>query len=186
MSAQIERKLFTIDDCDKMEEAGILSPDERVELINGELIVVRPTGPRHGAAVDGTNEELVRLARGKAIVRVQGCVVLHQMAAPLPDIALLASRSDRYASKNPGPDDIFLIVEVSDSTLEFDSTVKRQLYAITGIREYWIADLRNDRLLVHTQPQGDGYSVVTELHRGDIAAPASLPDCRISVDLLLP
>ena len=186
MSAQIERKLFTIDDLDRMEEAGILLPEERVELINGELIVVRPPGPRHGAAVDGANEAFVRLAGDKAIVRVQGCVILHQMAAPLPDIALLVSRSDRYASKNPGPEDILLIVEVSDSTLDYDSTVKRQLYAITGVREYWIADLRNNRLMVYSEPKGDVYGTVKELHRGDSVAPALLPDCRIPVDLLLP
>ena len=186
MSTQIERRLFTIDDCDKMGEAGILLPDERVELINGELFVVKPTGPRHGAAVDGTIHAFVRLVGDQAIVRVQGCVVLHQMAAPLPDIALLASREDRYVSKNPGPDDILLLVEVSDSTLAFDSIVKLQLYAITGIREYWIADLRNDRLLVHLEPNGDVYATVKELHRGDSVAPASLPDCRIPVDLLLP
>ena len=136
--------------------------------------------------MDGTNQAFVRLAGDKAIVRVQGCVVLHQMAAPLPDIALLAPRDDRYLNKNPAAGDILLIVEVSDSTFRYDSTVKLQLYAITGVREYWIADLRNNRLLVHSDPKGEMYGTVKELHRGQSVAPSSLPDCSIPVGLLLP
>ena len=186
MSAQIERKLFTIDDCDRMSEAGILQPEERVELINGEIIVMRPPGPRHGAAVDGTNRAFVRLLDDEAIVRVQGCVVLHEFAAPLPDIALLALRTDLYAGRNPGPSDVLLIIEVSDSTLEYDSTAKLELYAMAGIPEYWVADLKSNRLMVYSQPQGDAYSTVRELHRGEIVAPMLLPECLIPVDLLLP
>jgi Uma2 family endonuclease len=186
MSSQIERKRFTIDDCDKMEQVGILAPDERIELINGEIILVKPTGPRHGAAVDGTAEVLMQLIRGRANARIQGCVVLHQFAAPLPDITLLAYRADRYVSKNPGPEDILLIVEVSDSTLELDMAVKLPLYAIAGVPEYWLADLRNNRLMVYSKPEGDAYTDVRQLQRGDVVAPAALPDCRIVVDLLLP
>jgi Uma2 family endonuclease len=186
MSAQIERKLFTIDDCDRMAEAGILSPEERIELINGEIVVIRPPGPRHGAAVDRTNRAFVVLVRERAIVRVQGCVVLHHMAAPLPDLALLVPRADDYADKNPSPGDVLLVVEVSDTTFEYDSTVKLPLYAITGIPEYWIADLRTNRLLVYSQPQGESYRAFREMRRGESIAPLSLPDCQIPVDLLLP
>ena len=186
MSIQIERKRFSIDDWDRMADAGILSPEERLELINGELIVIRPPGPRHGAAVDGVNEAFIRLLDKRAIVRVQSAVILHQLAAPLPDITLLAPQSDYYAKRNPGPDDILLVLEVSDATLEYDSTVKLQLYAMTGIREYWIADLRNNRLLAHSNPVGDAYEEVRELQRGDKIAPLLLPEIKISVDLLLP
>jgi Uma2 family endonuclease len=186
MSSQIERKLFTIDDCDKMEQAGILAPDERIELINGEIILVKPTGPRHGAAVDAAAEAMIRLTRGRANVRIQGCVVLHNFAAPLPDITLLAFREDWYARENPGPRDILLVVEVSDSTIEFDTTVKLPLYAIAGVPEYWVADLRNNRLMVYSKPEADAYTDVRQLQRGDVVAPAALPDCRIMVDLLLP
>jgi Uma2 family endonuclease len=145
-----------------------------------------PPGPRHGAAVDGTADALWDHSRGKALVRVQGAVVLDVHAAPLPDIALLKHRKDRYVSKNPGPDDILLLVEVSISSLELDTTVKLQLYAIMGIPEYWVADLENDRLLVYSNPVGDTYQAEREFHRGDTVAPILLPDCRIAVDLLLP
>jgi len=169
-----------------MAETGVLSPAEKVELINGELFLMSPPGPRHGAAVDRTAAAMIGLLKGKAIVRIQGGVVLDTYAAPLPDIALLVPRSDDYSTRNPAAADIFLIVEVSISSLEHDTAVKLALYAITGIREYWVADLSSNRLLVHTDPSGDSYRTVREFHRGDSVAPYLLPACRIPVDLLLP
>jgi Uma2 family endonuclease len=186
MSSQITRKLFTIDDCYKMAEVGILSADERTELINGDILVVPPPGPRHGFVVDSLTETFVRLTQGRAVVRVQGGVVLHKYTAPMPDIVLLKPRGRAYLEKNPDASDIFLIIEVADSSLEQDTTVKLQLYAIMTVPEYWIADLRNNRLLVYSGPAGDGYQTVREFHRGDTVAPSLLPDCAVAVDLLLP
>jgi Uma2 family endonuclease len=186
MSSQITRKLFTIDDCYKMAEVGILSPDEKTELINGEILVVPPPGPRHGFIVDTLTEAFVRLAQGKAVVRVQGGVVLHKYAAPMPDLVLLRPKGKAYLEKNPDASDIFLIIEVADSSLEQDTTVKLHLYAIMEVPEYWVADLRNNRLLVYTDPEGDSYRNVRELHRGASVAPTLLPDCGMAVDLFLP
>lgn len=186
MSSQIVRKLFTIDDCYRMAEVGILPPDERTELINGEILVVPPPGPRHGYAVDGLTRAFVGLIQDKAVVRVQGGVVLHKFAAPLPDIVLLRPRGKVYLERNPDASDILLLIEIADSSLEQDTTVKLQLYAITGVPEYWVADLKNNRLLVYSDPHGDSYRSVQELHCGDTLAPSLLPDCRVPVDLLLP
>ena len=105
---------------------------------------------------------------------------------PEPDIALLKSRDDFYAAKHPGATDILLIVEVADSSLEYDTTVKLGLYAIFGIPEYWIADLRNERLLAYTQPEGDVYRVARELHRGELIAPRALLGSEFPVDMFLP
>jgi len=186
MSSEITRKLFTIDDCYKMAEVGILLPDERTELINGEILIMASPGPRHGFVVDCLTEAFVKLLQGKAVVRVQGGVVLHKYAAPMPDIALLRPRGKAYLQKNPDASDTFLIIEVADSSLSMDTTVKLQLYAITGVPEYWIADLQNNRLLVHSNPVDDSYRSVRELHRGETVTPSLLPDCVIPVDLLLP
>jgi len=186
MSVEITRKLFTYNDCLRMAEVGVLSPAEKVELIRGELIVMSPPGPRHGAAVDRTVEAVIRLVEKNAIVRTQGGVVLDQFAAPLPDIAVLAFREHYYVNNNPGAEDILLLVEVANSSLEYDLTVKLELYAIMRIAEYWVADLRNDRLLVHSEPTGDRYQTVRELRRGEMIAPSQLPSCKIPVDLLLP
>lgn len=185
MSAENRRKLFTFDDCIRMAEVGILSPADRVELIHGEILKMSPIGPRHGAAVDGTTRAMVQLAGDTAIVRVQGTVVLDQFCAPQPDIVLLRPKDDFYAGKNPGSPDILLIIEVADSSLEYDITVKLELYAILGIVEYWVADLPNNRLLVHSEPVGDSYRTVREFRRGDTIAPQLLPDCLIGVDILL-
>jgi Uma2 family endonuclease len=182
----LTRKLFTYDDCLRMGETGVLSPAEKVELIRGELFLVSPPGPRHGAAVDGTVSAMMELLRGKAIVRAQGGVVLDVYAAPLSDIAVLEFRQDYYVGKNPGATDILLLIEIADSSLEYDLSAKRALYAIAGVPEYWVADLRNNRLLVYANPNGDAYESLAELRRGETVAPQRLPFCRIPVDLLLP
>jgi Uma2 family endonuclease len=170
----------------RMGDAGILSPVERVELIRGEIIVMSPIGPRHQAAVDRGMRAWIQLLNDRAIVRGQGPAVLDRFAAPQPDFALLRPREDFYAKKHPGADDIFLIIEVSDSSLEYDTTVKLSLYAILRIAEYWVADLQHDRLLVYSDPEGDSYRTVRELHRGHSLEPRLLPDCSVSVDVFLP
>ena len=104
----------------------------------------------------------------------------------MPDIVLLKPRGKAYLERNPDASDIFLLIEVADSSLEQDTTLKLQLYAIMAVPEYWIADLRNNRLLVYSDPAGDGYRAVRELHRGDTVAPSLLSGCVIPVDLLLP
>jgi Uma2 family endonuclease len=186
MASEILRKLFTIDDCYKMAEVGILSPAERVELISGEILLMSPTGPRHGAAVDRTNRALIRLVGDTAIVRTQGTVVLDRFAAPQPDLALLRPKVDEYVNRNPDAADILVLIEVADSSLEYDTTVKLGLYAILGIPEYWVADLQNNRVLIYSEPDADSYRSNREVRRGEIIAPRLVPDCRIPADLLLP
>jgi Uma2 family endonuclease len=186
LMSKINKRLFSVDEYMRMGDTGILSPVERVELIHGEIIVMSPIGPRHQAAVDRGNQTWVQLLKGRAIVRPQGPAVLDRFAAPQPDFALLRPREDFYAQEHPSAEDIFLLIEVSDSSLEYDTTVKLALYAILKIQEYWVADLKNNRLLAYSDPQGDRYRTVRELHPGDSLAPRLLSGCRISVDAFLP
>jgi Uma2 family endonuclease len=186
MGAEIRRRLFTVENCLRMAEAGILLPDERIELIRGEILKMSPIGGRHSAAVDRATRAFVRLCDDHAIVRVQGCVVLDDLCAPQADLALLKPKSDFYVSKHPGAPDIILLIEVADSSLEYDMTVKKGLYAILGVQEYWVADLVNNRLLVYFDPQDDSYKSAREFHAPDVIAPRLLPDCRIDVNILLP
>jgi Uma2 family endonuclease len=186
MSTEMDRKLFTVDDYSRMEDAGILRPEDRVELIRGEIVKMSPIGPRHMAAVDKANRTFVRLAGDDAIVRIQGAVVLDRFSAPEPDIVLLRPRDDFYASRHAGPPDILLIIEVADTSLAFDTTLKAGLYAILKVPEYWIADLQENRLLCYSEPQKDSYRLVREFHRGDMVAPLLLPNCRLNADILLP
>ena len=186
MSAEITRKLFTIDDCYRMADAGILRSEDRVELIRGEILEMSPIGTRHQASVDAANRTMVQLAGQNAIVRPQGTIELDRFSAPQSDFALLSPRADFYVRKHPGASDILLIIEVADSSLEYDTTVKMELYAIMGIREYWVADLRNNRLLAYSDPSEDFYRSLREFHRGDTVAQQLLPDCPLKIDVLLP
>jgi Uma2 family endonuclease len=185
MAVQPTRRVFTVDDYHRMVGAGILSERDRVELINGEVLAMTPIGPPHGAAVDRANRAMVTAVGDRAIVRIQGSVRLNEYNEPQPDIVLLRPQADFYASRLPGPSDILLIVEIAQSSLEYDRTVKAQLYAETGVVEYWLADLGHECLFVHSDPRIGKYRTVRELHRGEAVAPQFLPDCQLPIAALL-
>jgi Uma2 family endonuclease len=185
MSSEVERRLFTVDDYHRMGEAGILLEDDRVELIRGEILTMSPIGNPHNAAIDRATRALVRLTGDHAIVRVQGSIRLDEYSEPQPDIILLKPRDDFYASTGAGPGDVFLIVEVADSSLEYDRRLKSALYAEKGVTEYWVVDLNRERVLAHSDPKDNSYRVVRQLQRGESIAPLLLPDCRIPVEDLL-
>jgi Uma2 family endonuclease len=186
MATEISKRLFTVHDYHRMVAAGILTEDDRVELIHGEILAMSPIGPRHSAAVLRATQELVRLVSGRAIVGVQGSIRLDEYDEPQPDIYLLRPKEDFYASGHAGPADIFLIIEMADSSLEYDQGLKMRLYAETGVPEYWVADIRNDGLVAYAEPKENTYSVVRQFRRGNVLTPSLLPDCKIPVDALLP
>jgi Uma2 family endonuclease len=186
MSANPAKKLFNVFEYHKMEDAGILSDRDRVELIYGEILVKAVPGPPHNASVARATREKVRLTGDREFVFIQNSVRLNDWNEPESDVALLRPRDDFYASKDPGPEDILLIVEVSDSSLKFDSGTKARLYAETGVVEYWIIDIPNDCLFVYSDNQEGSYRAVRQCRRGDSISPQLLPDCVIAVDALLP
>ena len=185
MAVQLTKRLFTVHDYHRMADAGILSEDDRVELIEGEILAMTPIGPPHGAAVDRATRAMVTITGDSAIVRVQGSVGLNEYNEPQPDIVLLRPREDFYATRLPGPSDILLIVEIAQSSLEYDRTIKARIYAETGIREYWVADLNHDCLFAFADLRTGAYRAVRELQRGESIAPELLPDARIQIDALL-
>jgi Uma2 family endonuclease len=186
MAIEVSKRLFTVHEYHRMVDAGILSEDDRVELIRGEIIAMSPIGPRHSAAVLRATQTLVRLVGDFAIVGVQGSIRLDEYDEPQPDLYLLRPKDDFYASEHAGPPDIFLVIEVADSSSEYDSTVKMNLYAETGVPEYWIANVREDCLIAYSNPTKAGYGTVQQFHRGQTVAPILLPDCRMLVDVVLP
>ena len=181
-----ERKRFSVDDYYRMAEEGILSERERVELIDGEVLVMSPIGSRHAACVTRANQELVRGAGGSALVRPGNPVRLDAFNEPQPDFTLVRPRADLYESSHPGPSDVILVVEISDSSLEYDRGVKAALYARWGLVEYWVADLNAQRLWIYSSPDNGTYRTVEERRRGDKVAPRLLPACLIPVDVFLP
>ena len=187
MAVAVSRRRFTVHDYHRMGEAGILSPTDRVELIDGEIVTKMAIGPRHGASVDRANRALTTTVATSAIVRVQGSVRLDLFNEPEPDIVLLRPRADFYASAHPGPADILLIVEVSESSIDYDRDIKARVYARAGLAEYWVVDLNEDVVHVHSDPFSGIYRSVASYRRDQSIAPRLLPACTIStLDLLGP
>ena len=185
MAVALSRRRFTVHDYHRMGEAGILSPTDRVELLDGEIVSKMAIGPRHGASVDRANRALTTTVGTSAIVRVQGAVRLDLFNEPEPDIVLLRPRDDFYASAHPGPADIFLIIEVAESSIDIDRSIKMRIYARAGVSEYWLVDLNEDVVNVHADPSNGVYRVETACRRGQSIAPRLLPSCAIStIDLL--
>ena len=185
MPIAISKKRFTADDYQRMGQVGILSGDDRVELIDGEVVAMTPIGARHCACVDGVNRAMVIGAGDTAIVRVQGSVRLNLYTEPEPDVVLLRPRSDFYASQHPGPADILLIVEIAESSIDYDRDVKARIYAESGVPEYWLADLTANLVSCYSTPSEGTYRSVQQYHRGQTITPQMLPQCPVAVDLLL-
>lgn len=185
MATTSPRRLFTVDDYHRMADAGILTEDDRVELLGGEIRVMAAIGTRHQACVLRLTALFGRLA-ARALLSAQGAVRLDRLSEPEPDIALLAPRDDFYAAGHPRPEDVRLLVEVSDSSLAYDRGEKLPRYAAAGILEVWIADLVSDRLEVHREPAEDGHRSVRIVTRGEAIAPLAFPDFEVRADDVLP
>lgn len=170
------RYRFTVVDYHKMVEAGILCEDDRVELIDGEILQMTPIGPRHLGNVDGLTELFVLGLAGKAIARVQGSIRLNLRSEPQPDLVLLRRQEDFYASAMPGPGDVLLVIEVADSSLPYDRDVKMLLYARSGIPEAWLMDLNGESITVHREPGPDGYRNVFVVRGSDHLSPEAFPE----------
>jgi Uma2 family endonuclease len=185
MSLQIQRRWFNVDEYYRMTDAGILSPDDRVELIEGEVIRMSPIGKFHASCVKRINALFGKLAGARAIVSVQDPVRLNDFSEPQPDIALLKPRDDFYASRQPGPEDVLLIVEVADTSASYDRAVKIPLYAQAGIPEVWLADLPADFVGVFASPVNGRYQNIREARRGDALTLSSLREITVRIDDLL-
>jgi Uma2 family endonuclease len=185
MAVQVLRRRFTVDEYYRMAEAGILHEDDRIELIEGEIVQMAAIGSKHAAGVDRLNYLFSPRVGQRAIVRVQNPVRLSQYTEPQPDVTLLRPRPDYYASAHPGPQDVLLLVEVMVTSEDYDREVKVPLYARSGIGEVWLVDLEADHIEVYRQPAPEGYRQVLRLQRGERLAPQSFPDLELSVDDIL-
>jgi len=185
MSVHISRHRFTVEAYYRMAECGILPRDLRVELLDGEIVEMTPIGDRHAACVDWLNNALVTGIAGRAIVRVQNPVRLGPRSEPQPDVALLRYRPDFYRAGHPGPNDVMVVIEVGDSSVDFDREVKTPLYAASGIPEVWIIDLIADRVEVYRGPGRRGHSEGARRSRGERVSPLALPDLVLEVSAIL-
>jgi Uma2 family endonuclease len=179
------RHRFTVADFYRMGEAGIFHEDSRVELIDGEIIDMSPIGSRHMRAVNRLNKIFVGLAGDAAIVSVQNPIDLNDHGLPQPDVVLLRPREDEYVGATPTARDVLLVIEVADSSLNYDLKTKAGEYGAAGIPDYWVWDVDGDAVLVHRDPSPDGYRSVRTHRRGMTLAPLAFPEHALAIDALL-
>jgi Uma2 family endonuclease len=167
----LRRHRLTVHDYYRMAEVGILPPDARVELIEGEIIDMAPNGSRHAGTIDqlaAIFAGLERPARDRVMVRVQNPIRLDEHSEPKPDVALLRPRADFYKSAHPRPADVLLIIEVADTSLRYDREIKMPLYARYGIPELWVVDIIGRSLTRYRDPREGTYA---RIDRPDVREP---------------
>ena len=168
-----------------MGELGLLAPDARVELLDGEIHDMSPIGPLHSGVVNRLNRFFNLRAKGRWIVSTQNPVGLDKYSEPQPDLTILKPAPDDYVSHHPTPDDVLLLIEVADSSLEFDHRKKLPIYARTGIRELWIINLKELAVEVYLEPHFTGYEKTAVFRDGDRVSPAAFPEVKLDVAELL-
>jgi Uma2 family endonuclease len=176
---------YSVDDYEEMIRLGVITERDRVELIWGEIVAKMAIEPRHSTCVKGLSQLLTVRVAGRAVVGVQNPIRLPD-SEPEPDISLVRPPKERYLTRNSEPADIFLVVEVADSSLEDDRNFMLRLYAESRIQEFGIANLRDDCLEVYRGPQPDGtYQEMRVLQRGQSTDIVALPGFTIAVDEVL-
>jgi hypothetical protein len=182
MAVAHRTRRFTVEEYDRMVEVGILGADDHVELIEGEIVEMAPIGLPHESVVDRLNMLLARGVGDRAIVRVQGSVRFPPLRSrPQPDLAVLKPRRDFYRASGPGAADIFLLIEVMETSAAYDRDTKAPLYARAGVLELWLVDVPGGLLEVHREPTSSGYGAVRVLRGTDTVSPRAFPDLRFAL-----
>ncbi len=182
---RLPTRRFTVSEYYRMAEAGILTEDDRVELIEGEIIQMSPIGRLHAGTVDRLNHLFVVRLGDVAQVRVQNPLHLDEYTEPQPDLALLVPRPDFYSSGHPSAPDVLLVIEVADSSIDFDREVKIPLYAQRGVSEAWLVDLNAGTVTTFRDPAPEGYRTIVTLRGGESIAAQAFPGREFAVAEIL-
>ncbi|MGK7919946.1 MAG: Uma2 family endonuclease [Trichodesmium sp.] len=184
--ANLPLRLLTVDEYHRMAEVGIFHPDEKIELITGQIInKMSPQGSSHAAAIRRTDRLFSKLFREGVSVQKQLPVILNNFSEPEPDIALVKADSLDYDDDHPTAEDVYLIMEIADSTLKSDIELKGKEYAKSGIEDYWVLDVNHRQLYVYRQPTQSGYQQKMILGESEAIAPLAFPLAKILVGKLL-
>lgn len=182
----MNRRRFTLDQYHRMGETGILHEDDRVELIEGEIIEMTPIGSRHAGTVGAIDNLFAARLSGRAVVWSQNPLLITRLQSePQPDVMLLAPRADAYRSRLPEPPDVLLLIEVADSTLTYDRRTKLPLYARAGVAEAWLIDLEANRVEIHRAPGESDYRDVSVPRADETFAPLAFPALALTLRDLL-
>ena len=178
------RMRITIDRYQKMVASGVLTPSDRVELIEGEILDMAPIGTRHASVTRRLHKQLVLAVGDNAVVGAANPVDLGDASEPEPDLLVLRPQADDYVRAHPQARDVLLLVEVSDSSLAFDQGAKRALYAKFGVSEYWVVDVNNRRIFAYAGPVQGAFQRTREYVLGDTISPQAFPNVKIIVNEL--
>ena len=177
---------FDIETYHRMIEAGVFREDDRVELIQGRILDMTPIGKQHAACVKRLNALFHQHLQGRVLVGVQDPILLaSEQSEPQPDLTLLRPREDFYEAALPGPEDLFLVVEVADTSQDYDRGIKIPLYARAGIPEAWLVDLKARVVEVYRDPSLGGYRTCQRLGPGDTLSPLAFPDVGLPVEAVV-
>ena len=176
------RYKLTVEDFEKLGEAGVLNEDSRVELIEGELIEMAPIGGPHMGLVNRLNRMLVSAVGELGVVSIQNPVKLPPYSEPQPDIAILRPGADGASAAVPEAKDVLLLIEVADTTLAYDRGTKRGLYARAVIPEVWIVNVNAKLIEVYREPDGKDYVRRLEFGPGEVVSVQALPGVKLVVD----
>ncbi|MDZ8083130.1 MAG: Uma2 family endonuclease [Nostoc sp. DcaGUA01] len=182
----LKLRLWTVEEYHRMAEAGIFGADERVELLEGKIIWMIAKGTAHRSAVGRTDYLLKNRLGNRAWVSIQDPVKLNERSEPEPDIAVVKVDPLDYADHHPTPTEVYLIIEVADSSLKLDCETKAKAYSQAGIRDYWVLDVVSRQLHVFREPTQDGYQSEVILAEDATISPLELPDLSIVVLEMLP
>jgi len=185
MSRQLAKHWITVDEYERMGEAGIFHPDSRLELLEGEIYEMSPIGSHHAACVKFLSNILNRQLGDRLIISTQDPVRLDDFSEPQPDVAVLRWRDDFYRHAHPQPSDVLLVIEVADTTVESDRRYKIPLYAKAGIVEAWLVNLPAEQIEIYAEPVGGAYQITSQVKRGEELRAHSIPDLAMSADAVL-
>ena len=181
----ITKHLFDVTEYHRFADAGIFMEDDRVELINGEVVEMSPIGSLHAACVKRLAELLHEKLGKTALIGAQDPIQLDDFSEPEPDLSILKPRKNYYADAHPRPTDVLLLIEVSDTTIEYDRSVKLPLYARTEIPETWVVDLNGETIEQFSAPRDGQYTSYRVVRRAETLTSISLPTLTLSVDEIL-
>lgn len=182
----LQLRLWTVKEYHRMAEAGIFGADERVELLEGKIIWMIAKGTAHRSAVGRTDRLLQNSLRNRALICVQDPVKLNEWSEPEPDIAVVKVHPLDYADHHPTPKEVYLIIEVADSSLKLDCQIKAKAYSQAGITDYWVLDVVRRQLYVFREPTQNGYQSEVILAEDATISPLEFPDLSITVLEILP
>jgi Uma2 family endonuclease len=185
MRTPLAPRRWSIEEYHRMAAAGILGEDDRVELLDGEIVEMSPIGSVHAAAVRSLARHIQRAAGEHCLVSVQDPIRLPPASEPQPDLALLRLRDDLYRSELPAAGDVLVVIEVADSSVAVDRRVKLPLYARAGIAEAWLVDLSGSTLEVWLDPTEQGYTTRRIFRSGETVVATAMPDLEVPVDVAL-